>query len=104
MNTKSILPEDFNKPEAITETTQMNEWFGKDRTGKDVQVHESMLVDLLEQYFKSKDLLNHCKKYDWVILPDDTRLVCSLAGAKEKQWNDIYEVLNKAITRHNSLI
>lgn len=104
MLNNKVLPVDYSKPEKIKETTQMSSWFGKDRTGKEVMVDQEILIDLLEQYFKSKDLLNHCKKYDWVVLPDDTRLVCSLSGATEKGWIDIYTTLSKVIENHNSKI
>ncbi len=108
-----ILPVDFNKPEIITSETQMSSWFGKDKTGKDVMIDEGTLIDIIEEYFpvkqdlfgnNSDDYVAHCRKYDWVVLPDETRLVCSLRGALEQKWDDIYVTLKKAIDNHNSKV
>lgn len=104
MNKPKILPVDYVKPKEILEETQMSSWFGKDLNGKDVMIDESTLIDIIEDFFKSKTLLEHCRKYDWVVLPDNTRLVCSLKGAIEKDWQDIYLVLKGVIRNHNSKV
>lgn len=101
---ESILPKDYNTPKEIKYETQMTSWFGKDRTGKDVMIDEETFIDLLNEYFKSKDLLDHCKKNDWIVLPDDTRLVCSLKGAVEQKWDDIYTTLKKVLDNHNKKV
>ena len=99
-----ILPVDYVKPKEILEETQMSSWFGKDPNGKDVMIDEMTLVDIIEDVFRSKELLEHCRKFDWVVLPDNTRLVCSLRGALDKDWVDVYTVLKSVINNHNKKV